>query len=308
MRNIVSYLSHYLTFLKGNNPMDVMVGYEVELASPVDDAGVRKFFNDNDLPVKAGQALNHTGPYHAWGIAVDGSVMPTSRDHHKYELISPVMPLDRSLEVMKLVFDWMAATGGYTNTSTGFHVGVSLADKSFMTKLNRLKLALLLDEVTILKKFGRSQSQWVQLIRPALIQNVGYTFSAYKPVITNFEAWLQERVPASKAYSANLNRLPGWIEFRCMGSNYSARYDECRETILHYAEIVRAAADPEFMKKEYEEKYNSFIHELCTKYPALGIVLKKNETFFKEIVARDTSRRKLRQAAALEVAEYAKEI
>jgi Putative amidoligase enzyme len=268
------------------------------MATPLSEDDVRTFFAANNLPVKAGRANNHVGPYDKWGIAIDGSVTPANQRHSKFELISPVMPLDRSLEVMKLVFDWMNATGGYTNDSCGFHVGVSLSKQSEMNKINKLKLALLIKEDEILRSFKRSQSPWVKPIRQDMIHQAEYRVKSERLTSNTIEQFLISVVPLSKAYSANMGRLPNYVEFRCMGDNYSTRYEDCKATILHYAEIMRAACNPELLKTEYEAKLQQYIHELCTYSPGLRKILDDNGAYVKTIISRDMGRNVERVKAA----------
>jgi galactokinase len=128
-----------------------------------------------------------------------------------------------------------------------------------MKKINMAKLAILLDEEEILKNFGRSRSNWVRPIKPDIRREVVYSIKNRSNVLENgLDNLILKSVPKSKSYSANMSRLPTYVEFRCMGGNYSERFDECHTTIRHYAECIEAACDPDMLSDVYTEKLVQF--------------------------------------------------
>lgn len=270
--------------------MSVQIGYEVEMATPCSETNVRRFFENNGMAVKPGRAENHAGPYNAWGIAIDGSVRPTDARHNKFELISPIMTLDESIETMHLMFDWMNSTGGYTNNSCGFHVGVSLTDPEKMRNINRLKLMMLLDEGKLLNDFGRTNNQWAYQIIPALKSNIRHNVRGN--IADAFEAVARRCVPVSKMFSINLSRLPDYVEFRIMGGNYSTQFDKCRDTILEYVDCMKAACDPEIKNLEYKAKLDEFMNSLFGENPEIARYFREGEAVARRIIERDISRRR----------------
>jgi Putative amidoligase enzyme len=278
--------------------MNVNIGYELEICTPLNDTKIRKFMRSKNMKVKDGIAANHMGPYDSWGIAIDGSIMPAKTTHYKYELISPVMPLDESLEVLKIMFDWLKDTEGYTNTSTGFHVGVSIDDKKLMNKLDPLKLIVLLEEDMILDMFNRKKSHWCYPIKATVLRTVKDQIQRlsvedrHNPNLpNNIEELIRKNIPKSKQYTANLFKLPKYIEFRCMGDNYSSKYQECKDTILHYAECVKAACDEELHSDIYEERLDLFLKKLYKQNPKLRTMLEHNTQLLQEALNKDKQRR-----------------
>jgi hypothetical protein len=282
--------------------MNVNVGYEIEMCTPLDETAIRAFFKLNKWPVKDGIAANHQGPYDKWGISIDGSVMPDKPTHNKFELISPIMPLYESLEVLRIIFDWMKTTEGYTNRSTGFHVGVSIDDKEMMKNLDPLKLVVLLEEDMILKMFDRQKSHWCQPIKKNILSSISNRIKKFSGKYDFYLSYdidnlIRKNIPESKGFAVNLAKLPNYIEFRAMGDTYSKKYKNCQETILHYAECVKAACNPSLYVHIYEERYKTFLKKIYDQNPDLEKIMIQNKELFTVMLERDAQRRSWRNIA-----------
>ena len=166
------------------------------------------------------------------------------------------MPLETGLERMYEMFQWLTRTGGYTNDSCGFHVGVSMIDRAAQNRLDILKLIVLFDEDRITQLFGRQASRWCQKHQPQILnraQVYGQQGDAgFRAAST--EEKLKRCIDRSKFFTANLAKLPGYVEFRAMGGQYHTRFEDCRNTIRYYAQIIEAACTPGMMDDVYLPK------------------------------------------------------
>lgn len=266
----------------------INIGYEVECISPLNSDQIRKQFEDMGMPARVGG--NHTGPYDKWIIATDGSVY-ANRGGTGHELISPIMDLEKGLEILHRVFTWLHNHRGYTNDTCGFHVGVSMKDRVLQAKLDPLKLCLLFDEGMVTRSFGREGSRWCRSVQDTLKALVQQHAGSRDPVFRalSVEEKLRRLLPREKFYTVNLTKLPNYIEFRCMGGDYSTKFANCAETIRYYGQCIQAACTPGMLDDIYLPKLEAVI----------GIAKKKFKAMEEEM-AKEAERLRLAKIAEAE--------
>ena len=106
----------------------------------------------DSLAKALGVKVKVSGGYHnatrddtSWIIEPDISLESDESDNMTAEIVSPPMPLDECLTKMEEFFAWAESEGAYANSSTGFHMGVSLPTK-FHEDVDFTKLALFLGD------------------------------------------------------------------------------------------------------------------------------------------------------------------
>ena len=110
----------------------------------------------DDLHEKLGVKTKVSGGYHSatrddetWIFEPDSSLDADDSDNMPVEIVSPPMPLLDCLRQMENFFTWAEDNGAYANSSTGFHMGVSLPHRG--GAVDYVKLALFLGDEHVLK-------------------------------------------------------------------------------------------------------------------------------------------------------------
>jgi Putative amidoligase enzyme len=196
--------------------------------------------------------------YRNWYLTYDGSVVPDFRGWNEigeaYELVSPIMSLEKGLKTIKEMFAWMNRRRHYTNASCGFHVGVSFSSRKKMGRLNLDKLVILFDEKRILTQFQRNGNDYCLPHK----EDTDFTISKVlceDGIVRN--ALIPEYMPAGaitsfsrdKFRSINLGKYRGsdtgsYLEFRAIGGrNYHKKYQKIKAAINHYVRIMDWASE-----------------------------------------------------------------
>ena len=220
-----------------------------------------------DIKSVVGMPLQASPRYHAfstreagtWYLETDSSIN-TSDDEGGLELISPPMPLPQAMEKLAAVFDWMDHNGARTDSSTGFHMGVSIPQ---MENVDYIKLVLFLGDKYVLEQFGRNANTYTRSILgkmesykasevvrqiPALFQILSRGLD--KVAMKMLEGML---VPKGEKYTS-VNIKDKYIEFRSAGGNYVEQFEKIKNTMMRYVRVINLAADPNEAKEEYAKK------------------------------------------------------
>jgi hypothetical protein len=237
---------------------DMRAGFELEFIGPAKLKNVLKSFQTGGIPVDQFAHNTQTDPdNYNWILTDDGSI-ETNKDEMGFELISPPVSIRECLEYIDKCFNVIEDSWYRTNSSTGFHMGVSFIDKNKMKKLDKLKLITLLGEEYLLNLFKRKGIYYaathadplMNLIRDKSVDEV-LDSKHFKKIIDE----LNKSVSLDKFKTINFSRLSTknpYLEFRIAGNeNYQKRFKEIKYTLLRYAYCVDIAADPEKYKKEY---------------------------------------------------------
>jgi len=188
------------------------------------------------------------------------------------------MPLEECLTKMEQFFEWAETNGAYANSSTGFHMGVSLPHRG--GDVDYVKLALFLGDEHVLKEFGRSSNHFTEAAIKKIRQRVKGNKEAVGSAMELMKHNLLEL--AQKALEINNNgfgkytsinpqgardrsdrRGPQgakYIEFRSAGgTNYFEDINKLKNTLLRYAQAMTIAANPAAERREYYKKLYKLI-------------------------------------------------
>ena len=194
-----------------------------------------------------------------WIIEPDSSISADDSDEGGLEFVSPALDISEALKQMQQVLEFIRAHG-YTNSSTGLHINISVPD--FTTdKLDYVKLAIFLGDKHVLEQFDRLSNHYcdgaykkignkIQQMKGDEIKAVmakmkeGLTLAASKIIHTGY----------TNKYTS-INTKEGYIEFRGPGGDYlDKKPEELTNTALRMALALRIATDPEMYKQEYQKR------------------------------------------------------
>lgn len=227
-----------------------------------------------ELSRELGMQVVSSGGYHStkrrpnvWIIEPDSSLEPDNSSDMGAELVSPPMPLNVCLEKMETLFNWVESSeNAYANTSTGFHMGVSLP----ITKGNVdfVKLALFLGDEYVLQDFGRSSNTYAVAAIKKIRDRIKTGNAKVADAMQLMQRGLIELANRSIMGSRNdgfgkytsINPKGAYIEFRSAGgTDYIEDFKKAKNTLLRYAQAMTVAADPAAERQEYYKKLYKLI-------------------------------------------------
>ena len=213
-----------------------------------------------------------------WIFEPDSSLDADDSDNMPVEIVSPPMPLEECLTKMQQFFEWAEANGAYANSSTGFHMGVSLPHRG--GDVDYVKLALFLGDEHVLREFGRSGNHFceaaIKKIRARVKGNKEAVGGAMDLMRNNLIELAQKALeinnhgfgkytsinPQGGVDSTQPHKEKGakYIEFRSAGGqNYFEDIDKLKNTLLRYAQAMTIAANPAAERREYYKKLYKLI-------------------------------------------------
>lgn len=177
------------------------------------------------------------------------------------ELISPPMPLTQCLEYLDKVFKWANEYGCRTDSSTGFHMGISIPDQT-IENVDHLKFILFLGDEYVLQQFNRENNTYAssmyKKITTAITQSnndPAEILNSFKQGMNSIAAKTVRRLIVNKSdRQVTVNIKPNYIEVRSAGGDYLNELDKIKNTLLRYVRTMGLAADPEAEKQEYAKK------------------------------------------------------
>ncbi len=202
-------------------------------------------------------------------IEPDSSIRPEG-DHASAEIVSPPMSLGKAIDSLGKVLDWAREHGGYTNSSTGLHVGVSLPD---MSRVDYVKLAILLGDEYVLKQFQRSTNHYTESVFRKIAstrnsQTVAQAVDALKKGLAEQASTaLKYTVFSGKGTTGkyvSINWRENYVEFRSMGNDYIDELPKITNTIYRYVRALVSAADPDMDRREYLTKLYKIVQDANT--------------------------------------------
>jgi len=239
----------------------------------------------DDLAERLGIRTKVSSGYHSakrdavtWIFEPDSSLDANDSDDMPVEIVSPPMPLQQCLTMMKDFFKWAADNGAYANSSTGFHMGVSLPGKG--GDVDYVKLALFLGDEHVLKEFSRSGNHFCEAAMKKIKTRVKGNKEAVAGALDLMKHNLLEL--AQKALEINnqgfgkytsinpqggqtsrdptQNRGAKYIEFRSAGgTNYFEDIAKLQNTLMRYSQAMYVASRPDLERKEYYKKLYKLI-------------------------------------------------
>jgi hypothetical protein len=212
-----------------------------------------------------------------WYLETDSSInADESSGEGGLELVSPPLPLEQALEKLDAVLNWMQRYGAYTDSSTGFHMGVSIPQ---MENVDYIKLILFLGDKYVLDQFGRLGNSYTRSALDKMeVQNVPYVMKNMPTVFDALKGGLNKAalkmlesalVPRGDKYtSVNIkgSTTPSgdikdnYIEFRSAGGDYLEAIEKIKNTLLRYVRVMALAADPNEAKEEYAKKLYKMLY------------------------------------------------
>jgi hypothetical protein len=201
-----------------------------------------------------------------WIIEPDSSIDADESEDAGLEFISPALEINEALKQMQQVLEFIREHG-YTNTSTGLHINISVPDYN-VDKLDYVKLAIFLGDKYVLEQFDRlsnhycdgaykkignkvSQMKGDELKAVMNKMKEGLTLAASKIIHTGY----------TSKYTS-INTKEGYIEFRSPGGNYlDDPVEKLTNTALRMALALRIATDETMYKKEYQKRLYKVLND-----------------------------------------------
>lgn len=248
--------------------------YEPEEDNEIDDDAMKEaaaeIKNAVNMPIKSASGYKAFGTREPgiWYLETDPSINASESDGEAgLELVSPPMPIAQALEKLEAVFGWMGGRGAYTDSSTGFHMGVSIPN---MENLDHLKLVLFLGDQYILKQFKRDTNSYTKSsLEKMQLGNVPHTVKQMPGLFAQLQKGLDATatkllstmlVPRGDRY-VSVNIKDHYIEFRSAGGDYLSQLDKIKNTMLRYVRVMGIASNPEEGKQEYAKKLYKLLIE-----------------------------------------------
>jgi len=194
-----------------------------------------------------------------WIIEPDSSIETDESEDGGLEFVSPALEINEALKQMQQVLEFIREYG-YTNSSTGLHINISVPDYN-VDKLDYVKLAIFLGDKHVLEQFDRLSNHYcdgaykkignkVQQMKGDELKAVmnkmkeGLTLAASKIIHTGY----------TSKYTS-INTKEGYIEFRSPGGDYlNKTKEELVNTALRMALALRIATDENMYKQEYQKR------------------------------------------------------
>jgi hypothetical protein len=213
-----------------------------------------------------GMPVNASSQYHGatrrpgqWVVEPDRSIEPENDDEVGLEFVSPPMPIDEMIEKMNAVRKWAGDAGAYTNDSTGLHINISVPNYD-LSKLDYVKLALLMGDEYVLDQFGRSSNHYTKAAMSKIRGAIKGNPAAAEAVLAKMKGHMDDL--ATKAIHSgttdkytSVNTKSGYIEFRSPGGDWlDTNWDKVENTLLRFTVALSAAMDPAAYRREYQKK------------------------------------------------------
>lgn len=216
-----------------------------------------------------GRKVNWSANYHGgrrepntYVVEPDGSLDPDSSDDGGLEFVSPPLPIGELFTDLEKIKEWAGRTGCYTNDSTGLHINVSVPgfDES---KMDYVKLALLLGDEYILKEFGRMGNTYCKSALAIVKERVQQHPEDAEAMLKQMRSHLSDM--ATKAIHSgvthkytSINTKSGYVEFRSPGGDWLGELatgeGKIENTLLRFVVALDASIDPEKYRQEYLKK------------------------------------------------------
>lgn len=213
-----------------------------------------------------GKPVNTSERYHGarreaghYVVEPDGSLEPDDSSDGGLEFVSPPMPIDEMISDFNKVVAWAKKTGCYTNDSTGLHINVSVPDFS-RSKLDYVKLALLLGDEYVLKEFDREGNTFCKSALKQVKDNIRDNPENARKLLDGMKDGLSDIASklvhsGATAKYTSINTKDGYIEFRSPGGDWlDTDIPKIENTLLRFVVALDAAVDPQKYRKEYLTK------------------------------------------------------
>lgn len=204
-----------------------------------------------------------------WILETDSSLDANNRNEAGLELVSPPLKLDAMKKAIGLVAEWADSVGAYTgkHNKTGLHMNVSVPGYR-QSKLDFVKLALLLGDNHVLKEFDRMSYSYAKGSFDLLSTQVQAKPEAAERAIQSMKGHFD--LAASRAIHSgstdkytSINVKDNRVEFRGPGGDYLQMFktnpNKLFAPMMRFAVALDAAIDPEKYRDEYQKKLYKFL-------------------------------------------------
>jgi hypothetical protein len=224
----------------------------------------------DEFSAAIGRPVNASSRYHGatrekgkYVVEPDGSLRPDDPDDMGLEFVSPPLPLEEMLSDLNKVKAWADQQGCYTGKAnkTGLHINVSVPGYD-LSKLDYVKLALLLGDEYVLQQFGRSAESYAKSsmdkVREIVRQNPDRAQALLDKMRGHMNQFASRAIQSGsteKFVSINTLDKDGYIEFRSPGGDWlNANFDKIENTLMRFTVAMAAAIDPDAYREEYQKK------------------------------------------------------
>ena len=264
MSDVLSKYEHYLywPYTSYSDDGDSYLNLEYVADELKSETGIDASYDDSYHSVSRTRAQEKG----QWIIEPDSSIDADESEDAGLEFISPALEINEALKQMQQVLEFIREHG-YTNTSTGLHINISVPDYN-VDKLDYVKLAIFLGDKYVLEQFDRLSNHYcdgaykkignkVQQMKGDELKAVmnkmkeGLTLAASKIIHTGY----------TSKYTS-INTKEGYIEFRSPGGNYlDDPVEKLTNTALRMALALRIATDENMYKKEYQKRLYKVLND-----------------------------------------------
>ena len=193
-----------------------------------------------------------------WYIEPDGSLQPNSGDGAA-EVVGPPEAPKQALESLKKFFAMAKELKLYTSkrNNTGLHINVSIPKD-----LDVLKLAVMLGDQYVLKKFGRENNNYARSIMQNL-QSTGErkvgstvpsdTTTPFGSTASSIDLSMLQQIAKdiSRDHFSSINFTGKYVSFRHSGGDYLRDYTEILNVVGRFVRAMVIASDPAAYRNEY---------------------------------------------------------
>lgn len=210
--------------------------------------------------------------YTKWSFEQDGSLPKDTG----FEIVSPAMPIQKTLEILPKFFEWVHANGGTTSIKTGFHMSVSTPDYS-PEKLDYMKMALFLGDRHVLDSFNRYTNTFTvsaferitnaELYGPSelsggTLSNVEKAFELIRSSLHKASKAIVGDVLSVDKYTS-INPHQKYVEIRSAGNaGYFDDPIKLQNTLSRYAYALYLAMNEDAETREYAKKLYQFLSSI----------------------------------------------
>jgi hypothetical protein len=264
MSDVLSKYEHYLywPYTSYSDENDSYLNLEYVADELKTETGIDATYDDSYHGTSRARAQEKG----QWIIEPDSSIDADESEDAGLEFISPALEINEALKQMQQVLEFIREHG-YTNTSTGLHINISVPDYN-VDKLDYVKLAIFLGDKYVLEQFDRLSNHYcdgaykkignkVQQMKGDELKAVmnkmkeGLTLAASKIIHTGY----------TSKYTS-INTKEGYIEFRSPGGNYlDDPVEKLTNTALRMALALRIATDENMYKKEYQKRLYKVLND-----------------------------------------------
>ena len=194
----------------------------------------------------------------SWYIEPDGSLHPNSGDGAA-EVVGPPEAPKQALESLKKFYAMAKELKLYTSkrNNTGLHINVSIPKD-----LDVLKLAVMVGDQYVLKKFGRENNNYARSIMQNLQSTGGRkvgstvpsdTTTPFGSTASSIDLSMLQQIAKdiSRDHFTSVNFTGKYVSFRHSGGDYLGDYTEILNVVGRFVRAMVIASDPAAYRNEY---------------------------------------------------------